>query len=133
MRLLRAYAALYFAIIAAFRTPRVQALLLVCLMIAGAQALVFSRIEGWPLVDALYFSVVSMTTVGYGDLTPQSALGKLVSLGFLLVGIGVFVLTVSSIAQVILRELQQREFGSVIGDGESDPDERASGGPSRDD
>ena len=32
--------------------------------------------EGWPWYDCLYFSIVTLTTVGYGDLTPTSAQGK---------------------------------------------------------
>lgn len=105
MRLLRAYAALFRAVFEAFRIPRVQALLLICLLIALVQALVFRLLEGWRFLDAFYFSVVSMATVGYGDLAPATPLGKVFTLIFLVVGIGVFVLTVSSIAQVILSEL----------------------------
>jgi voltage-gated potassium channel len=105
MRFLRAYGTLFRAIVAAFGIPRVQALLLVCLLIALCQALVFRLVEGWRFLDAFYFSVVSMATVGYGDLTPETALGKIFAMAFLMIGIGVFVLTVSTIAQAILRDL----------------------------
>lgn len=41
-------------------------------------ATVFLRIvEGWAILDALYFSVVIATTVGYGDLTPVHPLSKI--------------------------------------------------------
>jgi hypothetical protein len=109
MRVFRAYATLYRAIIAAFGTPRVQALLLVCLLIALCQALVFRLVEGWRFLDAFYFSVVSMATVGYGDFAPETALGKILAMGFLMIGIGVFVLTVSTVAQEILRNLSVLE------------------------
>lgn len=43
-----------------------------------AVAAIFLAIaEGWPLLDALYFSVVIATTVGYGDLTPTRNISKL--------------------------------------------------------
>ncbi|MDS9469973.1 potassium channel family protein [Paracoccus sp. MBLB3053] len=109
MRILLSYLLLFRAIIQACRTPRVQALGLICMLIALLQALVFSLIEGWGLVDAFYFAVVSMATVGYGDLAPETRLGKLLAIGFLMIGIGVFVLTVSSIAQVILKHLEEGE------------------------
>ncbi|WP_211596183.1 potassium channel family protein [Paracoccus aestuariivivens] len=116
MRIVNAYAALFFAVLTAFRTPRVQALMVVCLLIALVQSALFMLIEHWRFLDAFYFSVVSMATVGYGDLTPETPLGKICAIGFLVVGIGVFVLTVTSFAQAILRELALSE------DNDDDPD-----------
>ena len=50
--------------------------------------LVYSQTEpGWSSVDAVYFSVVTMSTVGYGDLSPTSSLGKLVTMFSTLMGI----------------------------------------------
>ncbi|MDT1062650.1 potassium channel family protein [Paracoccus sp. CPCC 101403] len=109
MQFLSAYVRLIKAIHAAFLSTQVQALILVCILIALAQATVFARIEGWRFLDAFYFSVVSMATVGYGDFAPKTSLGKIAAMAFLLVGIGVFVLTVSTIAQTILRELSLSE------------------------
>jgi hypothetical protein len=37
----------------------------------GIGVLFYSRYEKWSIVDALYFSVVSSSTVGYGDLLPS--------------------------------------------------------------
>jgi voltage-gated potassium channel len=113
MRFLRAYATLSHAIIAAFSSARIQALLLVCLLIASCQALVFRVVEGWRLLDGFYFSVVSMATVGYGDLAPATPLGKLLTMLFLMIGVGIFVLTVSSIAQAILQEMTKSEGDSA--------------------
>ncbi len=117
MRLLRAYASLFGAIVAAFGLARVQVLLLACMLIALTQASVFALLEGWAFLDAFYFSVVSMATVGFGDLAPTTMLGKLFCMVFLVIGIGIFVLTVSSIAQEILRHLTiaERRHGRGIG------------------
>lgn len=109
MQFLHVYIRLVKAVFAAFRSTQVQALILICTLIALAEAAVFTHLEDWRFLDAFYFSVVSMATVGYGDFVPTTALGKIASLAFLLVGVGVFVLTVSSIAQTILRELALAE------------------------
>jgi len=39
----------------------------------------FSHSEGWSLVDSFYFSVMTLTTVGYGDLVPTHDLSKIVT------------------------------------------------------
>jgi voltage-gated potassium channel Kch len=92
----------------AFRAPRVQALLLITTLVAAAAALIFRFLEGWNFIDSFYFAVVSMATVGYGDLAPKTNAGKLFTIAFLVVGIGLFVLTVSTLAEAVIRALQSQ-------------------------
>jgi len=68
---------------------RATLVLLVGLLLAGT--LVYSFLEGWSLVDALYFSVVTLATVGYGDLHPTTDVSKLFTIMYMLTGIGVLV------------------------------------------
>lgn len=42
---------------------------------------------GW--IDSLYFSVVSLTTVGYGDIVPKTLPGKVFVIFYLMVGVGI--------------------------------------------
>jgi len=44
--------------------------------------------EPWSMVDSLYYCVVTVSTVGYGDLTPSTTLGKWIATFYMLVGIG---------------------------------------------
>lgn len=48
----------------------------------------FRATETHPVVDALYFCIVTMCTIGYGDITPDSTATKLFSITFVLVGFG---------------------------------------------
>ena len=48
--------------------------LMILVTLLGTFGFVF--LEGLPLVDALYFSVVTVTTVGYGDVHPTTTLGN---------------------------------------------------------
>jgi voltage-gated potassium channel len=50
---------------------------------------VYSILEGWKPLDALYFSVVTLATVGFGDLTPTTDAAKLFTIGYIIVGIGI--------------------------------------------
>jgi hypothetical protein len=43
--------------------------------------------EGWSYLDSLYFCVVSLGTVGYGDLTPTTPAAKLFTIVYLINGI----------------------------------------------
>ena len=52
--------------------------------------LVYGWLEGWSPVDALYFSVVTLATVGFGDLHPTTDAAKLFTVVYILVGLGVF-------------------------------------------
>jgi voltage-gated potassium channel len=58
----------------------------------------YSIIEGFRLVDAFYFSVMTLTTVGYGDLAPATDVGKLFTVVYALVGIGILLAFVSTLA-----------------------------------
>ena len=43
--------------------------------------------EGWSYLDALYFCVVSLATVGYGDLSPTTPITRLFTIVYLINGI----------------------------------------------
>jgi voltage-gated potassium channel len=51
--------------------------------------IVFHYIEGFSWVDSLYFVVVTVTTVGYGDITPTTDLGKIATIILIISGLSV--------------------------------------------
>ncbi|HFC12871.1 MAG TPA: potassium channel protein [Anaerolineae bacterium] len=62
---------------------------------------VYSFLEGWTLREALYATVITITTVGYGDYSPQTPLGQLFAIVFTLVAIGLAGYAISSLAAVV--------------------------------
>ena len=46
----------------------------------------FSALEDWSIVDSFYFSVVTLTTLGYGDVTPNSLGGQVVAMAAVITG-----------------------------------------------
>jgi voltage-gated potassium channel len=85
----------------ALKNPDFRALAVVVLLLIGAGMLFYHHIEGWSFIDSYYFTVVTLTTVGYGDLTPATDLGKLFTTLYLFVGIGVLLAFISAIAQEV--------------------------------
>jgi hypothetical protein len=61
---------------------------LVVLLLLGGTAF-YSLVEDWNPLDALYFSVTTLTTVGLGDLAPKTAPGKLFTVLYIFVGLGI--------------------------------------------
>jgi hypothetical protein len=75
---------------------RAAATLLAGLVISGT--IVYSFLEGWSLLDSLCFCVVTSATVGYGDLTPTTDLGRLVTVVYILTSVGLLVALLSRVA-----------------------------------
>lgn len=82
-------------------------LLVVILLILIGTAL-FSLVEGWSLVDSFYFSVVTLTTVGYGDFSPETTAGKLSSVVYIFLGLSVIATFGSSIMKVLAERITAR-------------------------
>lgn len=59
-------------------------------------------LEKFSFIDALYFSVVSLTTVGYGDYSPETTAGKIFVMAYLLVGIGIIAGLINNILKNIV-------------------------------
>ena len=62
------------------------------------------RAEGWSAIDALYFSVMTMSTVGYGDLVPTTQLSKIFTIIFTFLSIGIFVAWITKIVAVTMEQ-----------------------------
>ena len=50
---------------------------------------VYHFVEHFSWLNAYYFSVITLTTVGYGDLTPHTAFGKIFTTFYVLSGVGI--------------------------------------------
>jgi voltage-gated potassium channel len=60
--------------------------------------------------DAIYWSVITLTTVGYGDVTPQTSLGKVIAIFTALTGICVVALLSGIVATAFSRQINQRQL-----------------------
>ncbi|AZL60185.1 two pore domain potassium channel family protein [Tabrizicola piscis] len=91
------------------REPGVRALLALTLALIGCATIAYRLLEGWRWIDALYFSVVTIATVGYGDLAPKTDGGKLFTVFYIMGGIGLFVSFASALSRQIIENARREK------------------------
>ena len=69
----------------------------------------YSSVEGWSLLDSLYFCVVTLGTVGYGDLSPTTPGSKIFTIAYVMLGLSFFVTFVSLLTKDRERIFERRE------------------------
>ncbi len=70
------------------RDPRFKAIAGTALGLIAIGSVVFWLLEGWMLLDAVAFSVMTVTTVGFGDLAARTAPGKIFTIVYVVLGVG---------------------------------------------
>lgn len=87
-----------------FREPEFRRLVFIVgtLLISGS--IVYHFVEGWEYIDSLYFSVTTLTTVGNPFLAPVTVGGKIFTMVYLLIGIGVMLSFVARVAEQAKKE-----------------------------
>lgn len=71
----------------------------------------YMAIEGWVFLDALYMTIITITTVGFRELQELSTLGRIFTILIILLGMGIFFYTFGMVAQMMV-EFQIR---SILG------------------
>lgn len=62
----------------------------------------FNQLEGWGVLDSLYATIITMTTIGYGDLSPITFEGKIFTIFLSLFAIGIGGYAITSIASFVI-------------------------------
>ena len=91
------------AIIRSWKNPGFRGGLVLAILILLSGTVFYRSVEGWSWIDAFYFSATTVSTVGIGDLAPQTALGKIFTVIYIFVGVGVFVALFTQFARALLK------------------------------
>jgi len=84
-----------------YDTALIKALLaLLVVLVFGT--LGYRAIEGWDFLDALYMTVITLTTIGFGEVRPLDRVGKIFTLGLIIVGVGVVGYTLVTATRLIV-------------------------------
>jgi voltage-gated potassium channel Kch len=92
--------------------PKITSAVIVVILLLGFGTYYFHRAEGWSYVDSFYFSTMTLTTVGYGDLAPTHDVTKIVTSVYAVTGIGVMFYVVFTLIGGYLS--QERSYFSRI-------------------
>jgi voltage-gated potassium channel Kch len=92
------------ALAAVWRDPETKALPVVAGALILTGTIFYWRFEDWTIIEALYFCVVTLTTVGYGDLHPTTAGTQIFTIVYILTGFGVLVALLTSVAQQYVKQ-----------------------------
>lgn len=77
-------------------------------LIAGSTVF-FRYIEGWSWIDSYFFTVVTLSTVGYGNLVPQTEVGKIATTILIFAGIGAFAFAIQQFGSYFMRREAHRQ------------------------
>jgi voltage-gated potassium channel len=88
------------------REERGPLVLVASLLIVGT--IFYVAVEGWSVIDAVYFCAMSLATVGYGDVVPATEVGKVFTVIYVLAGIGILVSFFTALTGKTLALLEAR-------------------------
>ena len=92
------------ALAAVWRDPETKALPVAAGALLLTGTLVYWRFEDWTVIEALYFCVVTLTTVGFGDFSPTHPGTQIFAIVYILTGFGVLVALLTSVAEKYLEQ-----------------------------
>ena len=77
--------------------------------VIGGATIFFHFVEGWSWLDAYFFTVVTISTVGYGSLVPVTALGRIGTTILIFSGLGIFAAAIQQLSHfTITRQSEHR-------------------------
>lgn len=95
-----------------FRIHSLIIVLVYVLLLVGGVYL-YHQVEGWGYLDSAYFLVITATTIGYGDLTPQTDLGKIITMVYSFIGIVFVFYLISIITHKVFESKLEERIGDI--------------------
>ncbi|HEY7270110.1 MAG TPA: potassium channel family protein [Dehalococcoidia bacterium] len=88
--------------------PLSRALILAFVGVLTIGAVFYQIVEGWGWINSFYFCAVTLTTIGYGDLHPTTDVGKVFTIFYCIIGIGIVATFITGVASRAARRIELR-------------------------
>ena len=76
--------------------------MVVLLVLLGAGTLGYMEIERWSLIDSLFMTVITLSTVGYQTVHDLSSNGKIFTIVLIVFGVGTVGYAIATLSEMIL-------------------------------
>ena len=84
-------------LISFLRDREYRDLLFTTSIFVGFGTVMYHILEGWDWIDCLYFSVITLSTIGYGDFSPATDAGKVFTIFYIILGVGVILSFINTV------------------------------------
>lgn len=89
-----------------FKDPEFKGLFFFVIILLLSGTIFYAQVEHWRVLDSLYFSVTTLTTIGFGDFSPKTDIGKIFTIIYIFIGIG----TLLGFVNLIAHHTQQNDL-----------------------
>jgi voltage-gated potassium channel len=93
--------------------PKTLTILLMLLFVLSFGTFGFMFIEHSSFMDSLYMTMITITTIGYGEIFPLSTTGRIFNMALILVGVGLVMLTFSKITEAVVEGELRAIYGRL--------------------
>ncbi len=98
------------------RHPRHQAFALAVVVVFITGVVFYHFAEDWSLPDSLYFTVIALTTIGFGDIAPTTTFSRLFTVLYAIIGVGL----IGTLLNLVVTNAQQAIKQTKPGSGASE-------------
>ena len=96
---------------------RLTFLVVVIILLIAAGTVFYHDIEGWSYIDSFYFAAISLSTRGYGEFHPTTAVSKIFTVGYLFLGTAFILYTLSNFIGYFIKYHEpriQRKMSRIV-------------------
>jgi len=90
----------------------IRAALAVFILLIVVGTIFYTIYEGWGILDSIYFTVITLATVGYGDLHPTSDLSKIFTIIYVVIGVSLVLYLFTTITRFFIED-ETRELEKI--------------------